>query len=397
MIQELLHDTPYEKIFAKGMQIVERRQIVAVGRPEDCQWGVQSQTREGRWYGVCFSKNSWKCTCEAYTLGHKICSHVVAAFILGASLNRTLSTGIEVPDLPTRWCRFCGSTDCSHTEYGTLKRMTECKDKNDDQTHKYRCHKCKRKFVDRPGFVGLHFSERVVLLALGCVAGGQSAPKAAQTVYNDKGVKVSGRNVQRWVERFSDLVDAFTSMLKLPNGIGAMSVDEKHFKSQGKSRYMFETMNVRSRYIISHDTAHDKLNYDATKLFQNAVKVAGIPLILLSDKLRGFRTAHKTVMCAGSRPQTLHYADAGINKKHVNNNRHERRNGTMADLISNRRGFNSDTPPLLILGKIFYNFVDPHTGIGGKTPAEVEGIIIPGRNKIRTLIRCAVFTRLKFV
>ena len=384
-------------MFAKGVRIVEKHQIAIVGRPEDCQWRVQSQTREGRWHNVGSSKNSWSCTCEAYTLGHKICSHVVAAFILGASLNRTLPTGIEVPDLPTRWCRFCGSTDCTHVEYETLKRMAECKDKNDDQTHKYRCRKCGCKFVDRPGFVGLHFSERVILLALGCVARGQSAKRAAQTVHDDKHVKVSGRNVQRWIERFSSLIDAFTSMLKLPGGIGAMSVDEKHFKSRGKSRYMFETISVRSRYILSHDTAHDKLNYDATKLFQKAVKIAGMPLILLSDKLRGFRTAHKAVMCAGPQPQTLHYADAGINKKHVNNNRHERRNGETAALISNRRGFNSDTPALLILGKIFYNFLDPNMGLGGKTPAEVEGIMIPGHNKLRTLIRCAVFTRLKFV
>ena len=227
-------------MFAKGIQIVEKRQIVTVDHPKDYRCRVQSQTREGKWHDVCSSKNSWSCTCEAYTLGHKICTHVVAAFILGASLDRTLPTGIEVPDLPTRWCSFCGSTDCTHTEYGTLKRMAKCKDVDDDQTHKYRCRKCGSKFVDRPGFVGLHFSERVILLALGCVARGHSAEEAAQTVYDDKGVKVSGRNVQRWVKRFSSLVDAFTSMLKLPNGIGAMSVDEKHFKSRGKSRYMGE-------------------------------------------------------------------------------------------------------------------------------------------------------------
>ena len=271
--------------------------------------------------------------------------------------------------------------------------MGKCKG---NQTNKYRCHECGCKFVDRPGFEGLHFSERVILLALGCVARGHSTVDAARTIEEDKGVKVSGRNIQRWVKRFSGMIDAFVSMLKLPDGIGAMSVDEKHFKTQGKGRYLFETICVRSRYIISHDTTHDKLNYDATELFQKSVKAAGMPLILLSDKLRGFRAGHKNVMCAGPQLQTLHYADAGINKKHVNNNRHERRNGETAALISNRRGFNSDTPSLLILGIIFHNFLRPHMGLGGKTPAEVEGIIIPGHNKLRTLIRCAVFTRLKF-
>ena len=377
------------------MRIVEKRQIVAVDRPECGHWSVQSQTREDQRHDVGSSKDGWSCTCEAYTLGHRVCSHIVAAFILGASLNRTLPVGVEVPDLPTRWCRFCGSTDCTHVEYGTLKRMAECEEGR--QTHKYRCHECGRKFVDRPGFEGLHYSERVILLALGCVARGQTPVDAARTIKDDKGVKVSGRSIQRWVERFSSLVDAFTSMLKLPNGIGAMSVDEKHFKARGKGRWLFETICVRSRYIISHDTTHDKLNYDATELFRKAVKVSGMPLILLSDKLKGFKTTHKNIMCAGPQPQTLHYADAGINKKHVNNNRHERRNGETATLISNRRGFNSDTPALLILGIINHNFMRPHMGLDGKTPAEAEGIIIPGHNKLRTLIRCVVFTRLKFV
>ena len=196
-------------------------------------------------------------------------------------------------------------------------------------------------------------------------------------------------------QKFSDLVDAFASMLKLPRGIGAMSVDEKGFKSRGITRYLFEVMSVRSRYIINRDTAKDKLNYNATDLIRNAIERTGVPLILLSDRLGGFRTAHKNVTDY-AKPQTLHLADAGINKVHVNNNRHERQNGEKADRMGNTRGFNSDTPALLILQIIHHNFLRPHMGLGGKIPAEVEGIILPGDDKLLSLIRCAVFTRLKF-
>lgn len=95
---------------------------------------------------------------------------------------------------------------------------------------------------------------------------GGSPAGAARGISTDMGIKVSGRSVQRWVKRFSSLVDAFTGNLKLPHGVGAMSIDEKHFKSNGGAMYLFEIMSVRSRYIICYDTAKDKLNYDATRL-----------------------------------------------------------------------------------------------------------------------------------
>ena len=87
---------------------------------------------------------------------------------------------------------------------------------------------------------------------------------------------------------------AFAGMLKLPHGTGAMSVDEKHHKTRGGGRYQFETISVKCRYIISHDTAKDKLNYDATSLFRWAVERADKPLIHLSDKLRDLASGTAT-------------------------------------------------------------------------------------------------------
>ena len=317
----------------------------------------------------------------------------MASFLLGVALERAPPEGSGIPDLPERWCRFCGWTDCAHVEYRTLKRMVGW---GNAETSKYRCRRCGRKSVDRPGFEGIHFADRVVLFAVGCLAEGESPAAAARTLKNDGMAKVSGRTVQRWRKKFSGLVDAFVSVLKLPHGIGAMSVDEKHFKTRGESRYQFETMSVQSRYIISHDTAKDKLNYDATELFRKAVKRAGKPLILVSDKLGGFGIGHRNVMETDSQSYTLHFAKAAVNKKHAHNNRHERRNGEKADRMANARGFNSDTPALLILNIIHHNFIKPHMGLNGKTPAEVDGIFIPGDNKLLTLIRCAVARQQNF-
>ena len=91
-----------------------------------------------------------------------------------------------------------------------------------------------------------------------------------------------------------------------------------------------------------------------------------------------------------SRSYALRLAKAAVNMKYAHNNRHERRNGAKADRMANTRWFSSNNPALLILNTLHHNFWRPHMGLNEKTPAEVEGIIIPGDNKLHTLIRCAV-------
>ena len=70
----------------------------------------------------------------------------------------------------------------------------------------------------------------------------------SRTLKNEMMAGVSGRTIQRWAKRFGDLIAAFIETLKMPHGIEVMSVDEKYFKSQGKGRYLFETMCFQTRY-----------------------------------------------------------------------------------------------------------------------------------------------------
>ena len=82
-----------------------------------------SQTREKVWYNV-HNKDGWTCECESYKLGHKVCSHMMAAFILAASGTRLAKRkGWANLHLPERWCRHCGSTDATWSENRPLKRM----------------------------------------------------------------------------------------------------------------------------------------------------------------------------------------------------------------------------------------------------------------------------------
>ena len=60
------------------------------------------------------------------------------------------------------------------------------------------------------------------------------------------------------------------------------------------------------------------------------------------------------------------------------------------------RRFNSDVPALPVPGEACHNFLRPHTGLGGLTPAEKAGIRVPGPDKLPTPIRYAAASRFNF-
>lgn len=67
----------------------------------------------------------------------------------------------------------------------------------------------------------------------------------------------------------------------------------------------------------------------------------------------------------------------------------ERLNGEFRDREKVVRGLKKVESPLLSGYQIYHNYVRPHMGLDGKTPAEVCGIEIQGDNKWKTLIQNA--------
>ena len=108
--------------------------------------------------------------------------------------------------------------------------------------------------------------------------------------------------------------------------------------------------------------------------------------MLVTDGLAGFKAGYTKAMYTKAVPRTVHVADVGIRDRHPANNVYERFNGEIRDRIARVRGFKSKDPALLALLIIYHNFMRPHGGLGGRTPAEAAGITILGPDKWRTLI-----------
>lgn len=67
----------------------------------------------------------------------------------------------------------------------------------------------------------------------------------------------------------------------------------------------------------------------------------------------------------------------------------ERLNGEIRDREKTMRGLKRNRTPILQGYQIYHNYIRPHEGLDGKTPAEACGITIEGKNKWLTLIQNA--------
>ena len=68
----------------------------------------------------------------------------------------------------------------------------------------------------------------------------------------------------------------------------------------------------------------------------------------------------------------------------------ERFNGELRDREKVMRSLKTEQTPILTGMQIFHNFLRPHMGLDGKTPADLAGIKVEGDDKWLTLIQNAV-------
>lgn len=141
--------------------------------------------------------------------------------------------------------------------------------------------------------------------------------------------------------------------------------------------------------IPSRIVAESKYKHDARKLFQLAKKVTGKkPETLITDGLPAYNDAYKKEFWTLRNPRTKHVRHIKI-KGDMNNNKMERLNGEIRDREKVMRGLKKDDTSMLTGYQIFHNFIRPHMGLKGKTPAEACGITVKGKNKWMTLIQNA--------
>ena len=275
-------------------------------------------------------------------------------------------------------CIFCQSPNIEkysvrHNKSGDIQRFL--------------CGNCGKTFSVNIGFERMKHNSQAITTAMQLYFSGESL-RNTQKSLRLLGVEVSHQTVYNWIKKYVGLMEKYTEELK-PQVSDTWRADEVYVKIAGNMKYLFALMDDETRYWIAQEVAESKYKHDARKVFQLAKKVTGSkPMTLITDGLPAYHEAYKREFFTLKKPRTEHIRHIKIRGDH-NNNKMERLNGEIRDREKVMRGLKKDDTPILKGYQIFHNYIRPHQGLKGKTPAEACGITLKGKNKWLTLIQNA--------
>ena len=203
-----------------------------------------------------------------------------------------------------------------------------------------------------------------------------------------QGVKVSHVAVYAWIKKYTALMGQYLAQIK-PNVSDTWRADELYVKINGDMKYLFAMMDDETRFWIAQEVAESKDRHDARNLLRMAKEVAGKkPITFITDGLPSYHDAYKKEFWTLKGPRTEHVMHITLRGDH-NNNKMERMNGEIRDREKTMRGLKKKRTPILTGYQIYHNYIRPHEALDGKTPADLCGIDIQGKNKWVTLIQNA--------
>jgi len=337
---------------------------------------VKSQSNNKQ-YRVSKVSGEWFCECPDQIYRRVKCKHIYAVEFSVSFKAEVAVRRIEPIENLTE-CIFCGSSNIvkdgvRHNKHGEIQI--------------FYCKVCLHYFTFNIGFERMKHNPQAITSAMQLYFSGESLRNTMKSL-RLLGVEVSHQTVYNWIRKYVKLMKDYVERIR-PNVSDVWRADELFVKVKGDMKYLFALMDDETRFWIAQEVAETKHKQDARKLFQMGERLMGKkPMTLITDGLPTYHDAYKKEWRTLAYPRTQHIRHVTL-KGDRNNNKMERFNGEIRDREKTMRGLKKSDTPILKGYQIFHNYIRPHEGLDGKTPAEACGIKIEGKNKWVTLIQNA--------
>ena len=359
----------------KGRMIAEKQDQVM--RVDESAYKVASQSRDLS-YDVVRTEKGWTCTCFDHFYRQVRCKHIIACQI-SEEMREKVRENVVIQPLSPNICPYCTATNLvrhglRHNSYGDLQRFT--------------CKTCGKRFTQNMGFDGLTAPPQAVTSAMQLYFTGESL-RNVQKLLELRGVNVSHVTVYRWIRKYVALMEKYLEQIK-PQVSNTWRADELYLKVHGNMKYLYALMDDQTRFWIAQEVADTKNTADIRPLFQMGMKLTDKkPKTLITDGAPNFHEAYEQEFYTNRKvDRTEHIREIRLAGK-VHNNKMERLNGELRDREKVVRGVKKEDSALLTGLQIYHNYVRPHMGLDGRTPADLAGIEIKGKDKWLTLIQNA--------
>lgn len=369
-----------EKREEKGKNIANKKDAIKL--LSDGRYRVRSQSNNGMYY-VEHTEIGWKYTCPDHRFRGMKCKHIWAVEI-SVGMRQQAKPKITLEPIIAINCPSCNSAN--------IKKDGIRHNKSDD-LQKYECLDCSKWFSINIGFEKMKHNPRAVTTAMQLYVSGESL-RNTQKSLKLLGTEVSHITINNWIEKYITIMQRYVDNIK-PNVSQTWRADEIYVKIKGDMKYGFALIDDETRYWIAQEVADSKFTHDARKVFHEAKRIANKrPETLITDGLPAYHDAFNKEFYTNIAPQSQHINAIKLtgHGNTANNNKMERINGEIRDREKTMRGLKTKDTAILKGMQVYHNYIRPHEGLKGKTPAEACGIELKGENKWITLIQNSSIT-----
>jgi transposase-like protein len=357
------------KIVAKGDQI---RSI-----DESC-YLVRSQSHKSKWYKVMWNRKRWMCNCSDYIKRKPSkCKHVHALNYY--TKVRQLTLGL--------WADEAKCPKCKTTRQ-VIRRGVRYN--RSEPVQRYYCKRHKLRFSGRTGFKGMKTISAAIVIAMDLYYKGLSLRKIADHLHAFYGIKITHGTVYNWIVKYVQLINRHVADLR-PRLSECWHADETVVSVSGRHLNVWGLLDDETRFLIASHVSRGRRTRDARLLLRRGLRLATHrPREFVTDGLASYSKAAKAEFIGSSDAKTIHLQGPFAAPK--NNSKMERFNGTLKDRTKPVRHFHSTRSAALFANgfRLYYNFIKPHRGLGGRTPAQAAQVVRKGRrNRWLELIRAS--------
>lgn len=321
------------------------------------------------------NRYSWSCTCPDHTTRDVICKHIYAVqFSQKLKFDVEQQSAVqhiaEVEQKTT--CPFCKSENVikrgiRKTEFGTIQR--------------YGCQDCNHRFVVDKGFNRMKHSPEIITKTLDLYFKGLSQRKIVDHFKQFDKVTVTQPTILIWIKKYLKMLSKYAEKYKADVGNIWHSDETTVFiKKEGQKKcyeWIWNVMDAKTRYLLACQVTETRYTSDARKPLKTAKETANRrPDAIVTDGLQAYKDAVKA---------EFYDITAQIQNPHIrlkdfetkpNNNILERLNGTFRERTKVLRSLDSSVGAQEFVAgmQTYYNYIRPHQGIGGLTPAQMANI-----------------------
>jgi len=231
---------------------------------------------------------------------------------------------------------------------------------------------------------------------------GMSYRNIARHIETVHQIKISHVSVNNWIKKYTILIKEYVDTLN-PELSDVWSLDEmylnvKNTKKTGKGfhDWLWSIIDPKTRFLIATEVSKKRETKDATKIISSAKRLTiNDPNYILTDSLNSYQKPIRDEF----ENRVAHIKTKSLKDGFVNRPI-ERYHNEIRERLKARRGLGNDESAQTFSEflKINHNFVKPHEGLDGKTPAQAANIDLKlGQDKYLDLIKQAGSSKPNFV